>query len=214
MRLIALGFISPVIPLLAADLETQHAFDFKIPLKQTFELTLHSRIRIQPGGLGLYQYRVGPILAWDATRRITLLGGYYYGEQEHKGDRDFHTGHRLFAGTEVSILEKRRMSLDQRFLAERIDWESALVYNRYRTRTQLSAKYAVAPFTAHEFFFDDRGWRGNRHSAGIRWSLRPGFQVELGYLYENRRSNTGPDRQILFTAFQFKKPSSSAAPKR
>ncbi len=65
---IALCFsLSVIRTLWAADIETQHAFDVTLPLKPKLELNLHSRIRTQPGGLGYYQVRAGPIVSWDAT---------------------------------------------------------------------------------------------------------------------------------------------------
>jgi len=76
----------------AADLETQHAIDVALPLKPKLELILHSRVRPQPGGLGFYQVRAGPIVSWNASDRIALLAGYYFAQQERKADRDFIAG--------------------------------------------------------------------------------------------------------------------------
>jgi hypothetical protein len=90
--------MATVCPLWAADIETQHAFDVTLPLKPRLELILHSRIRTQPGGLGFYQVRGGPVVSWDVTPRISLLSGYYYTRQERKIDNDFIGGHRLFGG--------------------------------------------------------------------------------------------------------------------
>ena len=109
MRLIAFVLsAAAVYPLWAADVETQHAFDVTLPLKPKLELILHSRVRTQPGGLGFYQARAGPIVSWDAAPRMTLLSGYYYARQERKIDNDFIGGHRLFGGAEIAVVETRR----------------------------------------------------------------------------------------------------------
>ena len=165
---VAMGF-----PLWADSVETQHALDVTLPLNRRLELLLHSRIRTQPGGLGFYQVRAGPILSWDATKRIALLGGYYYAQQERRIDRDFIGGHRFFGGAEFAVAETRGLSLDQRVLIERFLSDAAPDFNRYRLRSRLSAKGVVAPSTSHEVFFDALGWRSNRYSAGIRWSPLP-----------------------------------------
>lgn len=213
MRPIALILSAAAVgPLWAADVETQHAFDVTLPLKPKLELILHSRVRTQPGGLGFYQVRTGPIVSWDAAPRMTLLSGYYYVRQERKIDNDFIGGHRLFGGAEIAVVEARRFSIDQRFLAERFLPDAAADYNRYRLRSRLSVKGSVGPYTSHEFLFDARGWRSNRHSAGIRWSALPAVQIDLGYLYEHRRADVGPGRHMWLTSIHLKKSSRRADP--
>lgn len=133
-----------VYPLRAADVETQHALDVTLPLRPKLELILHSHIRTQPGGLGFYQFRAGPIVSWDPTPRITLLSGYYYAQQERKIDSDFIGGHRLFGGAEIAAAETRRWAFDQRFLAERLLSDAVPDFNRYRLRSRLSPKSSVA----------------------------------------------------------------------
>jgi hypothetical protein len=160
----------------------------------------------------LYQARAGPIFSWDATPRLTLLSGYYYAQQERRIDRDFIGGHRFFGGAEFAVVEARRFSIEQRLLGERFLSDAAPDFNRYRLRSRLSAKGAVAPYTSHEFFFDAQGWRSNRHSAGVRWSPLRAVQVDLGYLYERRRHAVGPDRHMWLTSIHWKKTSRRADP--
>jgi hypothetical protein len=204
MRAIAFALSAAVVhPILGANVETQHAFDVTLPLKPRLELVLHARARTQPGGLGFYQVRTGPSVSWDAAPRISLLGGYYYAQQERK--IDFIGRHRLFGGAEVAVLNTRRLSVDQRALAERFLSDAADGFNRYRLRSRWSVKGSVAPYTSHEFFFDAQGWRSNRHSAGIRWSVLPALQIDLGYLYEHRRTGVGPHRHMWLTSIHLKK---------
>jgi hypothetical protein len=189
----------------AAGLETQHALDIAVPLQPRLELILHTRVRTQPVGLGFYQVRAGPILSWDVSRRFALLGGYYYAQQERIEDREFIAGHRLFGGTEFNVVESRRLTLDQRLLLERFLPEAAPDFNRYRFRTRLTLKAPVAPYLSHESFLDRKGWRSARHSAGIRWSLARHIQIDLGYLYEQRRMDAGGNRHLWLTSIHFKK---------
>jgi hypothetical protein len=205
-------FAAAAYPLWAADVETQHAFDVTLPLKPKLELTIHSRVRSQPGGLGFYQVRTGPVASWDAFPRMTLLSGYYYARQERKIDNDFIGGHRLFGGAEIAVVDTARFSIDQRLLAERFLSDATADFNRYRFRSRLGAKGSLAPYTSHEFLFDAQGWRSNRHSAGIRWSALPAVQIDLGYLYEHRRADVGPGRHMWLTSFHWKKSSHRADP--
>jgi hypothetical protein len=198
--------------LCASQIETQHAFEVILPLKPALEVLLHSRIRTQPSNLGLYQWRAGPVISWDVRTRVTLVGGYYYTQQERSVDNDFIGGHRLFGGGEVVVIDAGRFSLDQRFLTERFLSDAADDFNRYRVRSRLSTKGLVAPYTTHEFFLDARGWRARRHSAGIRWTFSPAVQIDLGYLYEHRRADVGPNRHMWLTTIQLKRSSRRADP--
>ncbi|MFN0171797.1 MAG: DUF2490 domain-containing protein [Bryobacteraceae bacterium] len=196
----------------SSDVETQHALDVTLPVKPKLELILHTRVRTQPGGLGFYQGRAGPVLDWAATDRIDLLGGYYYAQQQRKADRDFVGGHRFFGGAEVAVAGYRRLAFHQRLLAERFLSDAAPDFSRYRFRSRLSVQAPVAPYTSHEFFLDAQGWRSTRHSMGIRWSPIPGVQIDLGYLFENRRPDVGRDRHLWLTSLHFKKSSRRADP--
>jgi hypothetical protein len=204
-RASALLFAAIAVPTTAADHETQHALDVTLPVRRGIELTLHSRIRTQPFGLGFYQVRVGPIVSWDISKKTSLIAGYYYAQQERSADRDFIAGHRLFAGAEVDAIKTRRFAVNQRFLAERFLSDAAPDFNRYRLRSRLSALVPLAPYTSHEFFFDAHGWRSSRHSAGVRWSVMRGVEFDMGYLYEYRRPNVGRNRHMWMTVLHFKR---------
>ncbi len=104
---------------LCAQTETQHALDLSVRLRQRLDLVLHSRIRTQPGRLGFYQIRSGPILEYSAAG-VKWIGGYYYTQQE-SSEEDFIGGHRFFGGAEGRLWNVRRASGDLRMLAERFD---------------------------------------------------------------------------------------------
>lgn len=59
-----------------AQTETQHAFDGSIKLTRRLDVVLHARVRTQPGLLGFYQGRLGPIFEYSANGRVTLIAGY------------------------------------------------------------------------------------------------------------------------------------------
>jgi hypothetical protein len=189
-----------------AQTETQHAFEAVVPLRSGLELTIHSRFRTQPGGLGFYQGRLGPILSWDATGRLALTSGYYYASQERRTDSNFITGHRLFGGAEMILYDARRWSIDQRALVERFLSSANEDYNRYRLRTRLSAKGTLEPYTSHELFFDAQGWRSNRHGGGVRVKATPSLELEAGYLYERRRMDVGSHRHLWLTSIRWTLP--------
>ena len=101
----------------AQETETQHGFDATLPLTKKLDVLLHTRLRTQPDRLGLYQIRSGPIFSYDVTPRWSLLGGYYYAQQENR-DQDFIAGHRLFGGLYGSLFQRGRAALDGRALYE------------------------------------------------------------------------------------------------
>ncbi len=188
----------------AAEPETQHGFDCTLPLARRWEVLLHARMRTQPGGLGFYQVRGGPVFSFDVSPRLALIGGYYYTQQEVI-DRDFIGGHRYFGGAEGRLWDGRRAVLDARGLAERFDPDEARGFARYRTRLRLSAKSTFAPYASIEPFFDRQGWRAARFAAGLRWNLAGPWEVDTGYFYEERRARIGFDRHMFMTSLHFRK---------
>jgi hypothetical protein len=207
MRAVRFAFLVSLLhPIQGSGAETQHALDVTLPLKARLDLTLHARIRTEPGGRGFYQARSGPVVSWAAWQRVSLLGGYYYSLQESRVSGDFRGAHRPFGGLEVTAVDARRLAVEQRYLAERFLPEAAAGYTRHRLRTRVSAKGTVAPYTSHEFFYDAHGWRSNRHAAGVRWSAHQALKIDVGYMFEHRRSALGPARHIWFTSIQWKMP--------
>lgn len=189
----------------ASQFETQHALDFTVPVPRKLDVLLHMRLRTRPTTLGLYQARGGPVFSYDFSDRVSLLGGYYFAQEERSGDPDLIAGHRLFGGLESGIKEGRRYSLDARALYERFLPERAPNFNRYRLRLRLSAKALVAPYTSQEVFFDNLGYRSARFAGGVRWKLRPTVELDFGYFYEARAARLGPGRHMWLTSLHFKR---------
>ncbi|MBX9601694.1 MAG: DUF2490 domain-containing protein [Bryobacteraceae bacterium] len=196
----AVAFVSP---LLAQVTETQHAAEAAFPLSRKVELTLHTRVRTQPNGLGLYQGRVGPILEIDLAPRLTAIGGYYYTVQSDQ-EEDIRGTHRFFGGLKGAALETRMVEAELRSLIERFD-SSGPGFNRYRHRLRLTTPAKVAPYAGVELFHDAGGWRSTRYSGGIRWATSGRFELDFGYFFENRRNLLGPDRHMVTTSFHFRR---------
>lgn len=189
----------------AAQLETQHGFDTTLPLSRKFELLVHVRLRTRPETLGLYQARGGPILSYDLSNRVTLLGGYYFAGEQRGVDPDFIAGHRIFGGMENGLRSGRGYGLESRVLYERFLPQEAPDFNRYRLRLRLSAKSRVAPYTSQEIFLDNVGYRSTRLAGGVRWKALSFMTLDLGYFYETRASRLGPGRHMFLTSLHFQR---------
>lgn len=185
-----------------AQTETQHAFDGSFRLSRRLDLVLHSRIRTQPGALGFYQVRGGPILEYAATGAFKIIGGYYYARQEDS-DEDFIGGHRWFGGGEAGLWTGRRAKMDLRALAERFQLEQGNDYGRYRFRVRISGRTNWAPYGSGENFLDARGWRSTRYATGLRAGNGSPVSFDLGYFVEPRRTDAGRTRHMFMTGIHW-----------
>lgn len=199
----ALAFFPAACLLSATDLETQHALDFSFPLAGRLDVLLHTRFRTTTNGQGLYQIRSGPVFTFDATERLSLLGGYYYSTQEAR-DNDFVAGHRMFGGAEGTLWGSRRASLELRGIYERFLPEAEPNYNRYRARTRVTLKGRWSPYLSSELFFDDVGFRSARYAGGVRWRAARAVQFDFGYFFEERAARIGFDRHMIMTSVHFR----------
>jgi len=182
----------------AAQAETQHGFDAGFRLTARLDLVLHGRIRTQPGRLGLYQARGGPILEYSWNSRFRLIAGYYYAEQENS-QKDFIGGHRWFGGAEGRVWSARPSRVDVRLLAERFELAQGRDYTRYRVRARVSGTRTAAPYGSVESFFDAQGWRSTRCAAGLRWRNGRSISFDVGYFVEPRRADIGRTRHMFLT---------------
>lgn len=189
---------------LLAVTETQHAFELTVPIADKFSLNLHSRLRTEPATQGYYQMRLGPIVTYRWKPKLSLIGGYYFGQQRAE-DGDFVGGHRWFGGGESMLRRRARWEVDTRVLAERFGPRNASDFNRYRGRIRWSARGRIAPFTSQELLADHKGFRSVRLAAGLRFQVSKQVQAEVGYFFEPRRSDVGPHRHMWTTLFHFRR---------
>lgn len=201
MRAFVLGLWST--SCLLAVTETQHAFEFALPIREKLSLNLHSRIRTEPATRGYYQVRFGPVFTYRWKPQFALVSGYYFGRQQAE-DGDFVGGHRWFGGGESTLRRWSRSELDTRALLERFGPRNANDFTRYRGRLRWSARGRVAPFASQELFADRHGFRTIRLAAGLRLQLSEQVQAELGYFFEPRRREVGPYRHMWTTLLHFR----------
>lgn len=190
-----------LLPLPAADLETQHAFEAGFTPHPRFHLTLHSRLRTQQQDLGFYQVRAGPVAEFVVTPRFSLVGGYYFARQEGSPGR-WREVHRPFAGVEATLLQ-RYGTWDVRSLMERFA-STGPDFTRWRNRVLWLADRKHDPYAATEVFVDAQGFRSLRLSGGVRWRLTPAIVMDTGYFYEFRRAALDRDRQMFLTTLQIR----------
>jgi hypothetical protein len=200
--------LAPALALLGAvavcaQTETQHAFDGSIRLSPRLDVVLHARVRTQPGLLGFYQGRMGPIFEYSVAGRLALIGGYYYARQENS-EKDFIGGHRWFGGGEGSLWNAKQTEADVRALAEWFDSAQGRDYSRYRFRFRVSGKRRVAPYGSVENLLDAGGWRSTRYAAGLRLGNGARVAVDFGYFLEPRRADVGRTRHMFMTGVHWK----------
>jgi hypothetical protein len=177
--------------------ETYHTFDIDVPTAHGVNVTLHSRLRTQPRGIGFYEARFGPIVNWRMNSRSTLSGGYYFAEQNNESG--YRIVQRPFAGASTTILSTARTDLSARMVVERTLTPTAADYNRYRGRLRLGGTRRLAPYTSFELFLDRHGWRSHRLAGGMRAAVGAHWRVDGGYFFESRRTDAGGDRHVWTT---------------
>lgn len=188
----------------AQTLETQHGFDTTFHPRSRWEIMLHGRIRTQPRGSGVYQVRGGPLVEYELTRRVGVLGGYFFSSQEAGGG--WSSTHRPFGGVEATALSRRRYNIDVRVMAERFMPQGGRDFARYRERVRARAKWPAAPYASVEWFQDRQGLRSIRYAAGMRFRLRDSVTLDAGCFFERRPERLGGDRVMLLTTFHFLRP--------
>ncbi|HBY62845.1 MAG TPA: hypothetical protein DEH78_23730 [Solibacterales bacterium] len=170
----------------AQSSETQHVLEAGLRLTPKLDLILHARMRTRPGESGIYQARGGPILDYNVTPKVSLLGGYYLSDQKQSGQAGWDHSNRAFGGAEIDAWRHRLFTADWRSLAERF-WGGPDSFFRFRTRLRVVGTMRVAPAGSVETFFDVRGWRSTRYSGTVEVKLGHGFTFEAGYFHEPRR---------------------------
>jgi len=63
----------------AEELWSLHGFDYGLIRANRIEVDLHTRFRTNDKMTNFQQGRSGAVLRWNAHRRLTPIGGYYYG---------------------------------------------------------------------------------------------------------------------------------------
>ncbi len=193
----------------AQEVWTLHGFDYGLIRTKHIEVDLHTRFRTNQHLTNFQQGRSGAVLRWNAQRRFTAIGGYYFGQQEDGRD-EWTNFHRVFGGGEALVHRGERMRLTSRTLVERFIAAPGIDFNRYRQRVRLSVDGKVGPYLSSEWFFDAQGYLSARHGGGIRWKWSSWSWLEAGYLYDDRSSRLGPKRHMIVTQMFFGRPKEAA----
>src|SRR5262245_54797465 len=85
-------------PMAADDLESLHIFNVNFDLKPGLTVQLHTRARTFENISAFNQFRVGPVVMWQAKPRFNLLAGYYFIDQNTRVKHDPYTVQRIWGG--------------------------------------------------------------------------------------------------------------------
>ncbi|HWR50447.1 MAG TPA: DUF2490 domain-containing protein [Bryobacteraceae bacterium] len=187
-------------PLAADEFWSWHTFDYPALRQGRWQAVVHGRLHVGYGKPT--QGRLGPVARYAITNRVSLIGGYYFG-QDHDRMGDWATSHRLFGGAEFGLVDHRRLRLTSRAYVERFALYGKPDYFRHRIRVRYTTAHTLAPVVVLEPFFDAHGLLTMRYTGGMRLSMRQGRALEVTYSYDQRRAEAGPPRHILGTHYVF-----------
>lgn len=186
---------------LGDDVESLHVANVNFDFKPGWTLQLHTRVRTFENLSAFNQYRLGPILLWQAAPRFTVIGGYYYIDQNRRVIHQPYSLHRIFAGGQYRVLRGESWSVDARSAMERFISTGFTDYWRWRNRAMVSWKTRIGlPYATGEALVQQGIWYG-RYTGGMQWKLNP--KVTVGAGYEYRQAAVGPGSHIIATFFQW-----------
>lgn len=189
------------LPAVADDLESLHVVNFNFDLKPGWTLQLHTRARTFENISSYNQVRVGPILMWQAAPRFTVLGAYYYINQNTRVTHDPYSLHRLWGGGQYRVLRSETWSIDARSVMERFLSGKFDDYWRLRSRAMYNHRTRLGmPYLSGEALLQQGIWYG-RYTAGMQWQVHKRLIVGAGYEY--RDAPRGPGSHIIATFFQW-----------
>lgn len=190
---------APYLP--AGEVWSWHAVDLTVLKSSRAEVVLHGRLRTGRDFTTVQQGRTGVISRFAMPRRVSLIGGYYYGREEDSAE-DWRNLHRVFGGLETLVYRTGGIAVDTRGLVERFFVPDRGQFTRYRHRFRLGTQKPLGPYLSSEWFFDADGYLSSRNGAGLRWRFSRAATVEFGYLYDARRSTVGEPRHVVVTQFR------------
>ena len=162
---------------------------------------LHTQFRTRPNLHDYYQARVGPIVRVDLSSRVTLVGGYYFGEVEQTAG--WGNNHRLFTGVETPVSWKGQV-LGLRTMVERHLGGEDPPNTRIRQQLQIVRRLMgpVAAIMGVETFFDQKGFFQQRTTGGVRLPFIGRYRLDVTYIYDARVERAAPSRHVIQTAFK------------
>ena len=186
---------------LGDDTESLHTANLNFDFKPGWTLQVHTRVRTFENISAVNQYRVGPIVLWQAAPRFTLLAGYYFINQNRRVTHQPYSLHRIFTGGQYRVLRGESWSVDTRSALERFISTGFRDYWRWRNRAMVNWNTRSGlPYVSGEGLVQQGIWYG-RYTAGMQWKVHP--KVTLGAGYEYRQAPNGPGSHIIATFMQW-----------
>jgi hypothetical protein len=196
VRLLALSIFAAAAAI-AADVESLHVFNFNFVLGPSLTVQLHSRARTFEHVKAFQQLRLGPILYWRRTDRLTLVAGYYNIDQGTRQTHNFFGVHRYWSGAQVRVAR----DLHYRGLVERFVSDNFQDYFRVRNRLMWIRGVRVGQFYGSAEALMQQGiWYG-RYTTGVTWTLHDRLSLSTGYEY--RDAARGPGSHIIATTLNW-----------
>ncbi len=186
---------------LGDDTESLHVANVNFDFKPGWTLQVHTRIRTFENFSARNQFRVGPIVLWQAAPRFTVIAGYYYINQNRRLLHVPFSLHRVFSGGQYRVLRGEGWSVDARSVAERFISTGFHDYWRWRNRAMVNWTTRIGlPYVSGEGLAQQGIWYG-RYTGGMQWKVHP--KLTLGAGYEYRQTPAGPGSHIIATFFQW-----------
>jgi hypothetical protein len=199
--LVAILLALPHAGLRAGDVESLHAFDFNFEIKPRWTVRLHTRARTFENIGAFNQFRVGPVVEWEAAPRLTALAGYYFIEQNTRVVHEPYEAHRMWSGAVFHLLKTMRWTLDARTVIERAASGRFEDYTRFRSGAKFARATAFGEaYASGEAQLQQGIWYG-RYTGGLEWRL--GGPASLGVGYEYRDAARGPGSHVVGTYFEW-----------
>ena len=184
----------------AQDWGSLHIVNANLPLGEKLLLQFHSRVRTNDNFGDYFQSRGGAIASYRVRPKMSLIGGYYFADEEARsGTRsDFH---RFFGGASFVLPSPSKVRLEARSMLERFVGTSRGDYFRVRERMVMSfGTGKVRPYLQLEGLVQ-QGIVTGRFGAGAQFLMSAGRDVSVGF--EHRQLASGGYINLITTNFQF-----------
>jgi hypothetical protein len=184
----------------AQDWGSLHIANANLPLGERLMLQFHSRLRTNDNFGDYFQSRGGAIASYRVRPRLSLIGGYYFADEEARsGTRsDFH---RFFGGASVVLPSPSKLKLEARSLFERFAGTNSGGYFRARERMVVSfGTGKLRPYLQLEGLVQ-QGIVTGRFGAGAQFLMSGGRDVSIGF--EHRQLSIGGYINLITSNFQF-----------
>jgi hypothetical protein len=152
-------------------------------------------LRTRQNSTEIYQARVGTNADFAVHPRFSLAAGYLFTEEEDDGSA-WESDHRLYGGVTMPLTA----ALEVRGRVERF-LRSASDYTRYRQRFLYEFKTKLQPYISTEAFLDRHGLQTTRWGAGIQPKVTNSVEVDIGYVFDDRKTSLGGQRHFVTSSF-------------